>query len=236
MYLNRINILIAFCFSALSVFGQSDLERIQTDFQQIINKMDSASAVSIAVDAKVYSKVGGSLLSSTKAIRTEDINYSKVVLGELEIIETKKYSMRVDHEEHAILVVEKKNSKKVETGESMQLDFKQLQKMIQDQSSPSKAVVKLMSNSDGIRKYRITGLEGLRSTEIELNMTNLTINKITFEYGSASDPGQYVQLIYTIDYDSDVTQVFALKNYFTVQNDEFILSPQLKGYKIYTEE
>ena len=236
MYLNRINTILLFCFLSWTAFGQSDLERIQTDFQQIINKMDSSQSVSINVDAKVYNKVGGTLISATKAKRSEDKNHSKVVLGELEIIETPKYSVRVDHEEHAILVVAKQSPKKGTSGESVDLDFKELLKLIKSQDSPSKPVVKMVSNSGGIRKYKITGLSGLKSTEMEVNMNNLTIYRIAFEYGAVNEPGQFVQLIYDIKYNIDVTTVFSLSNYFTVKNNELVLSPQLKGYKLYTEE
>lgn len=234
MFRKIINLCIVLLLST-SVYAQDALKSLQADFQSVADSVDHANSVSVLVTAKAYASRGGTLISTYNAARYESGSSSKVRIDELEIIETKQFALRVDHEEKSLLVIEKTQSTGKPKMEKMEFDVKALKKFLEDSGSEQKPIVKLVSDNAGIRKYTISGIEGIRLMEVTLNTSKRMIQTISFEYGSPTSPGQFVLLDYAMSYNTNVSTQFELSAYFTKKNNEIILSPKLQGYKLYTE-
>lgn len=238
MYQSRTRILsvLVFVLFTFCAASQDAKDKMNTDFESIANRVDSSSSVSIKVQANIYSLRGGSKISSTTASRFQRDEEYVTQLAELEIIETKKFAVRVDHEEKSLLVLEKqKSGKKIDTG-AEQLDLSALKKFLEENEKQAvKPQVQLVSESSSIRKYRITKVSGFIAIEIEVDFSKVALRNVSFEYGSINDPGQFVDLDYTMHYNTNVDSEFDLAKYFNKKNGEITLSTKLTGYKLYTE-
>lgn len=211
-----------------------DLEK---DFDRVVREMDSAHSVRIEVTVKAYNQKGGQAVYSSKASVTKMGESSKSVLGELEILITSSYGVKIDHEEKAILIVKKEGAVIQNQPNLDDLDLKKLKKYFEDGNSTVKPSVKLLSNESGVKKYGITNIPDLLEMQIHLNSKTNKLLKVSYEYGSSSSKGQYVVLDYTkFDYNSDQSKEFDLKNYFTIDGENYVLNSRLKGYKIFTEK
>ena len=232
MYLKISFIIIgSFCFSSLG-FSQS----LEEDFERIVSKMDSASSVSINVSVRAYSQKGGQVIYSTKASVAKSGDKTMNILGEMEIISTPKYDLKIDHEERAVLILEKDTLTKISMPELSDLDIKKLRKYFDKNETKIAPKIRLISSANGIKKYAITELPELVEMQIHLNSRTNKLVKITYEYGNASSKGQYVVLTYSkFQYDSNLDSIFDLTNYFTTENNKYVLNDRLKGYKTYTE-
>lgn len=236
MFQNSIKlILIAFCFLFSPIFGQ-DLEKDLTEIGKI---MEAASSVSISVDVRMYSSKGGSSRYSGNAKMIRSGESIKSVLGEMEYINTPTFEVRVDHEEKEVLIFKKARVDSNSTSpkhEEVEFDIEALKKLMESEGDQIKPTVKLVSSSAGIKKYSITGVQGVKESVIELDMNTKKLVSVRYEYGSGSEKGQYVVLNYTkFKYNSDVSSVFNLSKYFTENEGLFVLAPSFKGYNMFTE-
>lgn len=237
MFLNRVKLFFVtgFCLISILSFGQ-DLEK---DMAEIAEAMKTASSISIGVDIKMYSKKGGGLIYKSNASLIKSEESTKSVLAEMEFVNTPLYEVRVDHEERAVLIFKKEKPSDTNLPETEQVEFdvEALKKLIEsEESTTKKPTIKLVSSVGGIKKYSIKGSPGISELILELDLTNKKIKSVLIEYGDASSKGQYVVLRYsTFTYNTDVTSVFNLTNYFTEKDNNYVLSPKLKGYHIYTE-
>ncbi|MCJ8289340.1 MAG: hypothetical protein HRT58_22020 [Crocinitomicaceae bacterium] len=206
---------------------------------EIAEAMKTASSISIGVDIKMYSKKGGGLIYKSNASLIKSEESTKSVLAEMEFVNTPLYEVRVDHEERAVLIFKKEKPSDTNLPETEQVEFdvEALKKLIEsEESTTKKPTIKLVSSVGGIKKYSIKGSPGISELILELDLTNKKIKSVLIEYGDASSKGQYVVLRYsTFTYNTDVTSVFNLTNYFTEKDNNYVLSPKLKGYHIYTE-
>lgn len=228
----KINLIVVIVLCSFTGFGQN----LNDDLQKIVSKMDSSKSVSLEIDVKMYSDKGGSMIYSSKAAVYKSGLKTKNVLSEMEYIDSGKHTVRIDHEEKAVLI-QKKQSLSKEKLASMQdqVDVKELQKLLKSESNGSKSTVKLKSSTTGIRIYSITGISEMKEVIIELNFNESAIRKISYEYGEQS--GQYVVLDYTkFDFNKDLSSEFEMTKYFTMENNIYKLSPALAGYILYTEE
>jgi len=218
----------------LAFFGLSqDLEK---DFEQIVQKMDSARSIMIDVSVKAYNRKGGQAIYSTKASVIKMEESSKSILGELEILMTPEYDLKIDHEEKAILILKKQDVSKQDLPNFDDLDMKKLRKYFESDESDVKPKIKLISNEGGIKKYSITNVPDIFEMQIHLNSKTNKLLKLSYEYGNSNSKGQYVVLNYSkFDYDLDQSKEFDLTNYFTIDGGEYVLNKRLVGYKIFTE-
>lgn len=228
-------ILGIFCLFSLPTLAQ-DLEK---DLTEIGQKMEASTSVSIVVDVKMYARKGGSIVYTGNAKMIKSNESTKSVLGEMEYINTPTFEVRVDHEEKGVLIHRKEvadPSAKATKWEDVEFDIEALKKIMESQGKSSKPTIKLVSSSNGTKKYSITGTEGISESVIELDMNTKKLVSVRYEYGTGSDNGQYVVLNYSkFTYNSDVSSAFDLSKYFTENESTFVLAPDLKGYYIYTE-
>ena len=234
MYL-KINLLltISWLFASFS-FGQDAQVELQAEMERIQQKMDTVNTVSIRVEANVYSKRGGSKVSSVSASRYQRGDEYFTDLAGLSVLETKNFAMRLDHEERSILVLKKEKPKKKLKTETIDLDISALNKMMETESE-SKMKVSMVSANGNLKKYRVTGMSGIISMEITLNVDTSTIVAVNFEYGTVSSPGQFIELSYEMSYNQNVDEQLNTTNYFTEENGEFVVSSNLSNYNLYTE-
>lgn len=214
-------------------------QSLEQDFESIMRQMETASSVSINVSVKVYAQKGGSVVHSTTASVEKNGKNVKSVLGELEIITTPEYDLKIDHEEKAVLILKRDSVKSETLTELGELDLKKLKKFFEENATSaddSKPEIKLLSNANGEKKYAISNIQGVVEMQVHLNTNKNKLQKITYEYGNSGSKGQYVVLNYSkFQYNVDQTSTFDLTKYFTVKNGKYVLSAQLEEYKIYTE-
>jgi len=209
-------------------------EELQKEMELIQQKMDSASSVSILVSANVYSSRGGNKISSVRVSRYQSGEEYLTELSGLVVLETKKYAVRLDHEERSILVLKKEKPKKKLKTKSVELDISALKELMKEESN-SQVEVAIVSEVGSVKRYKITGVSGILSMEITVNTNLNTISAVSFEYGSINNPGQFVDLNYSMIYDEDVSSRLNTSNFFKEVHGELEVSSALAGYKLYTE-
>ncbi|GEM_PF-5457122 len=236
MFQKVINVFILFYFSCSITFGQ-DLTK---DLEQIVKNLDSTVSVSIKVNIDVYSRKGGSKTYSSFASMQHQKNSSLNVLAEQVNFENESYQVSVDNEEKSILII-KKTQKKEEKINKQKLaeDIKKLQKSLFDDEDKVKdtKVVKIVSNSAGVRKYSITKIKDLKEIILVVDMNTNTIKSISYEYTNESEmKGQYILLDYTeFKTGLDLSSQLSTSKYFTESKGTYVLAPAYKTYKLFTE-
>jgi hypothetical protein len=230
----KINLIVIIVLCSFVGYTQN----LNDHLKEIVSKMDSSKSVSLEIDVKMYSKKGSSLVYSSNAAVYKSGVKTKNVLSEMEYVDLGKHTVRIDHEEKAVLIQEKQSISPEQLASMRdQIDVKELQKLLKKQSSGSNSIVKLKSSTAGIRIYSITGVSEMKEVIIELDIDKSSIRKISYEYGDSKEPGQYIVLDYTkFDFDHDLSSEFEMTKYFTIENNIYKLSPALAGYILYTEE
>ncbi len=220
-----------------SVVGGAFGQNLESDLQKISESMESAKSVAINVQVSSYSSKGGSLIYSAEASAMKMDRSMKNVLAEIETISTPYYELKIDHEERAILILEKDSTESIQEINLSDFDVRKLKKYFENDQSEYSKTVKLVSNSNGKKTYSITGIEGMREVLISLDANSNKIIQITYEYGSNSQKGQYTVLDYTkFVYNKDLSASFDLNTYFSEVNGQYVLVDKLKGYQIFTEK
>ena len=216
--------------------GWSSAQSLQNDMQEVIKEMDNASSVSLVIDVQVYDKRGGQKTYATRASLDKMGANSRYVVGEVTMVDTKKYQVRVDSEEKAILILDK-SKKKPEKLENFDVDLKALKKALEEQqgNTPQKAI-ELLSENNGVRKYKVSELNDFEEMIITFDMNKKVIRSVAYQYG-VKYGGQFASLNYsTFTYNKDLSEVFNMMAYFTIKNNTYVLNNKFKGYTIYTEE
>ena len=221
-------------FLSVHCFAQD----INKDFEEIITKMESSESYAIEVDVKVYDRKGGSLITSTSAALDKMNANSRNKVGEIENLDTEEYALKIDHEEKAILVLKKEKVDKAPKTEKVDFDIKAFQEFLKANTAESKVAVALLSESNGIKNYEITGIHGLKSMKIQLDMNTKRIVDISYEYGGENtDQKNFIRLKYSdFNYGTDLSSTFDLSKYFTLEINIYKVGSSFTGYTIYTEE
>lgn len=199
--------------------------------------MDSARSVAIDVNVTMFSSKNGSKVYATGASIYKMQNSYRNVLGEIETIITPDYDIRIDHEDQAVLILDKAKTDKLEKEFNFNVDLEKIKEYFDTVKRKDRSLtVELISNINNLKKYSVKGIDGFKSFEVELDMSNKSIRAVKFEYTNESYSGQYVVINYTkFEYNKDLAKYFKLSNYFTVQNNKYILNENFKGYQLYTE-
>lgn len=227
----KINLLL-FLFATSISWSQS----LDADLNAIVKRMEAAKSVSIEVKVEMYGKRGGSLLYSSNASIDKMGDFAINKMGEMEFHIQPTCDFKVDHEEKIILVHRKKQSQKPRKIEQLDLDVEQIRKMFKSGDEAVNTKPTLLSDKAGIRTYKISGSSSFKDFIIRLDMNKKCLLEVSYEYDE-NNTGQYVVLHYTrFEYDRDLAGKFDSKNYFTVENNKYVASATLKGYKIYAEE
>jgi len=230
----KISFITLFILFSFTLIGQ-DLTK---DFEEIISKMETSKSVSIQVNVKMYGSKGGSLIYTSHAsvdkMGEDYIN----VLSEMVFISTNDYSLKIDHEEKAVLIINKKNIETPKDEEKIsEYDVKRLRDFLITNQNKVIYTISLLSNSSGIKTYSISGVRGMKEMLITLDMNNKTIKKVCYEYDSRESNSRYIELEYhKFIYDVNLSQKFDLSSYFRIENNKYVLSTALQGYNLYTEE
>lgn len=221
-----------FIFLSSISFGQD----FNKDFGLIVDKMNTAKSVEIDVEVAAYASKGGGRIYSTKAEMSRMGKNSRSVLGEMESIRTPEYELKLDSEEKAILIFDRSNEQeKLKQFGEMDFDVKALEKFFETQNKNKQASVSLKSDANGLKTYVFTGIPGLKEMIIRIRPKEGKIVSIDYAYNEASG-GQFITLKYkTFEYGKDLTSVFDLTKYFTVNEGQYVLNQRLEGYHLYTE-
>lgn len=226
---------ILLIFLSIGFFGVS--QSLEADLELIAEKMNSCSSVSIGVFVNVKSSKDGASIYKAKAELQKRGGNSRSVLGEMESLRLEEYDLRIDHEEKMVLVVDKENLEQRIDPSEMDIDVKALKKLLKNKDAPVPNEVKLVSNKDKIRKYAISGIQGMTEVIVVLDMNRLSMKSISYEYESSELGGQFVELIYeTFEYDINLSEVLNTAQYFFLKDDKIVLHDSLKEYTLYTEE
>lgn len=234
MLQNRSSVIFALVCCILVNYTYS--QNIHKDIELISEKMETSTSVNLEVDVKVYSKKGGELIYSSKASAFKmGEAQSKTVLADMEFIQTTDFELKIDHDEKAILIFNKKHTNSSKN-ESFEFDLNKLKDLFNTNENKSPSV-KLLSNVSNIKKYSITGIPGTKEILITLDVSHLKIISVIYEYGTAKEPGQYILLNYTkFDFNTDLSSHFDLKKYFSIVSGEYVLNAKFKDYHLYTEK
>lgn len=227
-------LLLLVCVSG-KVAAQDELSK---DLDRIVAHMDSLSSMSIEASVKVYGRKGGSIIYSTNAAVYRNAGGSLTKLGDQEYFIGKNYDVTVDHDEKAVLILKKEPNKPGKANkQSVDFDAAALKKLLEPGEKESARKVKLVSNQNGKKTYSISGVPGMKEVRMVVNMTELSIESVTYEYAEESEnKGQYVSVVYTrFKKDADVSALLQSSNYFSESGGSYVLVPRLKHYKIYTE-
>jgi hypothetical protein len=224
---------IVFLLGSFCAYGQN----LSKDFTSIVNKIDSTDEISIGVKINVYSNKGGSKIYSTSS----SIEFSKkgaiTHLGEMEYYKSKEYEVHIDHDEKQVLI--QKLSKVNNQFSDLNLgEIKKYLKEEEDAVTKKKPIISMTSNSNGIKTYSMTNVEGYEEIIIELDMKEIKINKIIYEYSkTGSLKGQYCVLDYSkFDFKPAFSQgYFDKSKYFTVSNNQIKLVSKYNSYNLITE-
>ncbi len=210
---------------------------IQTEINIIAKHIESVQSVAIEAEVHMYASKGGTKLFSTHTGMYKSGSEIKSVLGELDYLETSSYYVQVDNEEKAILILKKKDISKNYSKSNLQLDIKKLQEIFKkDESVNNKFKSELLSENNGIKSYRISGLSGIQEMIIELNVHKKKLISVVYKYDKTLYSGQYVEIVYTkFDFNTDLSLHFDLRKYFVITNSGYLLSEKYNNYKIYTE-
>lgn len=212
-------------------------QEFEKEMKAIISKIDTTKSISISVKVAVYSKKGGSLVYSM--VSTVDHSKGNTIthLGEMEMYQSEKYEVQVDHEEKRMMVRKKTVVKEADFSD---LNLKELKKLVAAEGDveAKKPKFTLVSNNNGIKTYSITGSEGIKELQIVLDTKTEKIQKISYEYTEdGPNKGQYCVLEYDkFDYSPSFTSTFFdSKNYFSYVNKSYVPAKRLSTYKLITE-
>lgn len=223
----KIKLFVLFCLPC-SLWAQD----FHSELQAIVSQFDSSAAVSLAVKVSAYQKKGGKLIYSADCRMERDAknnSYSK--LGELEYISCGGYQVQLDHQEKYMYVAKKSKN----TDQGLDIDVKSLKKLLGEESKGKKTQTKasLLEDKDGVKSYRITGMEGLTEVVVELDTKSRKIRKIVYHYGTDTGASaQYIVLEYTRFSAAAGNFDFELKHYFTQSNGKYIINGRYKHYKL----
>lgn len=210
---------------------------LRADLNQIVGKMDTSSHVSVEVKVSAHSKKGAAVFYSTNASFYKNGKNSFTRLGEQDYLVTPTVEVTVDNEEKAMLVLKKeaepksKKSKK----EKIKFDFKEFEKYLDEDQV--KAVITLVSNSDGVKEYKITNVPELVEMRIVINVNKHSIDKVIYHYKDESQyKGQYIVLDYTkFSYTENNSAKLNPANYYTDINGKIVGVGKYKSYNLFKE-
>lgn len=226
----RINLLLLFLTPYL--FFAQDFKK---ELKSIVDKLDSASVVSLTVKINAYQKKGGSLIYNTTSLMNRKYKNTYTKLGEMEYISCDGYQLQIDNSEKYIYVSKKKKTNQ----QDLQIDIKSLKKFYeQDEKSTQKAKIKseLIGESGGIKSYKITGSDDASEIIFDLDVKNGKLKRVIYTYSQESSvSAKYIVLDYTQFEIGQSDFDFDLKRYFTLSNDKYILSSKYKTYKLIVE-
>lgn len=222
----------------LSLYGWS--QDLKADMSVITEKMKASETLLLEVEAKMYNTKGGAMIFQSSAEMMKDGTKMKSKLGEMEFLITDDYEIRIDNEEKSMLILDKSKERKSILPQSksdlkkFEDDIKEIEKLFSE--NENKVSIALLSSSGGIKKYSITGIEGIKEVVINLDLNKKSIKSISYEYGSASEKGQYVVVVYSrFEYDATLGSEFNLSGIFTKNQDNYILQGKYKNYHLFTE-
>lgn len=227
-------LLLLVCVSR-TVSAQDELSK---DLDRIVAHMDSLSSMSIEASVKVYGRKGGSVIYATNAAVYRNAAGSLTKLGDQEYFISKDYDVTVDHDEKAVLILKKSAAQPGKAKkQSVDFDAAALKKLLEPSEKAPQRKVVLVSNQNGKKTYSVSNVPGMKEVRMVVNMTELSIESVTYEYSEESEnKGQYVSVIYTrFKKGADVSAILQPSNYFSESNGTYVLVPRLKNYKIYTE-
>jgi hypothetical protein len=211
---------------------------LQQDLQQIGRSLDSAKSVVMIAQVNVFSRKGGSKVFQTEASLKRMGKESLTVLADQEFYDNTEYSVTIDHEEQAVSVIKKDEKANKKALKGMNIDVDALAELLREEEGvKTKPVVKLVSNSGGVKTYEITHIPSVKLVRITLNTTQKKLIEITYEYANESEyKGQYIVINYSrFERDTDISGSLKQSAFFTVSGGKIVLSNRLKTYRLYTE-
>ncbi|MDF3026940.1 MAG: hypothetical protein K0S23_1247 [Fluviicola sp.] len=213
----------------------SQAQSLIDDLKAVSSVLDTAKSVKIQVVCKVYSKKGGDLVSSINTGITKKGKMSVSLFDNLEIFTNEKYGVYVDKENESIMVVSKsKHAARLNSmGDKHMNEFVSWMKK-QQTKVDFKPV--LISEEAGIRSYSVTSLDDLKELIVSINVTNHTIEKISYEYVESSQQKQhYILLDYTKFLINSKEIDLDQKDYYIQQSGKFLPGNKYKSYSISTD-
>lgn len=211
-------------------------QTLEADLQAVSARIEAATALSIHADVTVYQRKGGSQIYAARVSQERSGKRSLNVLGEVETFSDGTHQVIVDHESKTLQLSKKPASTDTQLGN---FDVKQFKKLMEREgSSVPKPVVSLLSNTDGVRTYQISGAEGFDDMQLVLDMNAGTIRKMTYTYASKGpSKGQYCVIQYV---KFDLQPVFGaahfkLSNYVVLSNKTYQPAGRFSTYQFHAD-
>lgn len=231
----KINLILILVFCNFLVSSQE----LEADFEKIATHLEGSTSFFIQADVSVFDKKGGAKLHEMKAKLYKSEKAQLNIIDDVENYSNEKYVVHVDHEEKLISILTKEQvNGNFSMDDVSQFDLKKIKKFIKEESKESGdlSTVKLISNNDNIKTYKISKNGEVFETIIKLDMNKLQILEISIEYDKGSVyNGQFVKLKYVSFTNSEDVSLFLKQNqYFTISNEKYILAAKYKNYQLST--
>lgn len=213
----------------------SKAQNLMDDLKKISSVLDTVETVRIDVVCKVYFKKGGELLSTVNTGLIKKGKKTVSVFDDFEIFMNEKYGVYVNHEDKSITVISKdKYASQMKSIDNKSVD--QFVNWMKKQENKTSFNPKLLSEEGGVRTYSITGLNDLKELIVAINVTNHTIEKISYEFEESSQQKQkYILLNYSKFIINSKEIHLDSKDYYIQQSGKFLPGNKYKSYSITTD-
>lgn len=217
-------------FILLIVAYNSYSQDFEADMTKVFENIKSSESVSISVDVTLYAKKGGSVVYSAKSSLFHEEGRTISKLGEMEIYKSDKYEIQVDHEEKLMLIHPINKNQQ----EYSSIELEELKKLVSQEKGHDLSY-ELISNDKGLKTYRSKKVKGFDEVTFIINMNELKIVKVTYQYRESSNTkSNYCTLNYTqFDFNNQFPKdFFDLSKYFKIVDEKYILNNKFSNYNL----